>query len=79
MDFNVYGVAIIPIIVGLVKVIKMLGIPSRWLPIVALVIGLLAGIFYLAPNDLKEGIIAGLWLGLGAVGLHSGAKNTMKM
>jgi hypothetical protein len=78
MNFDPFGVAIIPLIIALVKLFRTVGIPSRWLPAFALVTGLLAGIFYVSPNDLKGGIIVGLWLGLGAIGLHSGVKNTVQ-
>jgi hypothetical protein len=77
MDFNAYGIALIPIIVALVKISNMVGVPRRWLPVIAVVLGVLGGVFYLAPDNLKEGILLGLWLGLGAVGMHSGAKNAL--
>lgn len=76
MEYSAYGIALLPIIVALVKLADMLKVPRRWLPLVSVVLGVLAGMFYLAPGNLKEGILVGIWLGLGAVGLHSGSKNT---
>jgi len=72
--FEVYNVAIIPLILGLVELFKRAGISTRWSPFIAVVLGVLAGIFYIS-TDIKEGIIIGLMLGLSASGLYSGAKS----
>lgn len=72
--FEVYNIAIIPLILGLVELFKRAGVSARWSPFVAVILGVLAGIFYIS-TDIKEGIIIGLMLGLSASGLYSGAKN----
>lgn len=77
MEFSVFGIALIPLINALVKVTNMVGVPRNWLPIVAVVLGILAGVFYLAPGNLAQGILLGVSLGLSAIGLHSGLKNTV--
>ncbi|PAV27833.1 hypothetical protein CIL05_19995 [Virgibacillus profundi] len=76
--FTVYDAALIPLIVGLVEVLKRSGLPKRLLPIAALLFGVAAGIFYVFPNDLKSGIIAGIVMGLSASGLYSGSKNIVE-
>lgn len=76
--FEVYDIALIPLIIGLVEVFKRYGINKKALPVIALSFGVLAGIFYVYPNDLKGGILVGLMLGLSASGLYSGAKNTIE-
>lgn len=76
--FEVYGVAIVGLIVGLVEVLKKAGLPRRFLPLSSLIFGVAAGIFYIQPSDLKAGIIIGLMIGLSASGLYSGTKNTFE-
>ena len=73
--FEVYDVALIALIVGLVEILKTAGLPKRWLPSASVLFGLAGGIFYVSPGDLKSGIIIGLILGLSASGLYSGSKN----
>lgn len=72
--FEMYNVAIIPLILGLVELFKRAGVSSKYSSFVAVILGVLAGIFYITP-DIKEGIIVGLMLGLSASGLYSGAKS----
>lgn len=74
-----YDVALIPIITGLVGVFTQLGLRKKFAPIVSLILGLLIGIFYVHPGDIKGGILVGLMLGLSAVGLYSGTKNTKEL
>lgn len=60
---------------GVVEAIKQAGVPSRFAPLVALVIGVGAiGLFTwpLAPDDVAWGLLAGL----SAAGLYSGVKAT---
>ncbi|WP_071395543.1 hypothetical protein [Bacillus tuaregi] len=64
---------VIPLIIGIVEVIKKAGLPVRFSPLVAVAIGLFFGIFYF--DVLIEGIIVGLMVGLSASGLYSGSKN----
>lgn len=67
--------AIVPLIVGLVQAALLIGLPKKWAPLLAAALGVAAGIFYLSPGDYTTGVLNGLALGLGAVGLISGAKN----
>lgn len=76
---EVYDVALIPIITGLVAVFCRLGVTKKFAPIVSLVLGLLIGIFYVYPDDIKGGILVGIMLGLSATGLYSGTKNTKEL
>ena len=76
--FEVYGVALIALIVGLVEVLKRAGLPKKLLPIASLIFGILAGVFYASPTDLKSGILIGLMMGLSASGLYSGTKHTIE-
>lgn len=71
--YEFLNLVVIPLIIGMVEIIKRAGLPVRFAPIVAVAIGLFFGIFYL--DTLKEGIIVGLMVGLSASGLYSGSKN----
>lgn len=72
------GIAIIPLLIGLLEVIKKLGINEKYMPIFSVVLGLVIGLVFLS-SDIKEGIIIGIYIGLSAVGLYSGTKNTMEI
>lgn len=72
------GIAIIPLLIGLLEVIKKIGVKEKYIPIFAIVFGLIIGIVFLS-SDIKEGIIIGIYIGLSAVGLYSGTKNTMEI
>ncbi|HLS36340.1 MAG TPA: hypothetical protein VK061_08895 [Bacillota bacterium] len=78
MLVEVYGVAIIPLIIGLVELLKRFGLPKRVLPIASLMFGVIAGVVYIHPMNVKAGILVGLMLGLSASGLYSSTKNTFE-
>jgi len=78
VDFTVYGIAIIPLIVGLIQLAKKFGFPSRLAPLLSLVLGFTAAFIYIAPGNPKEAILVGLVIGLSAVGLYSGGKSTIR-
>ncbi|MHA6260838.1 hypothetical protein ACXYMX_13215 [Sporosarcina sp. CAU 1771] len=71
---EIYDVVLIPLIIGIVQLLKITGLPKKMLPIVSLLFGLLAGIFYMHPGDIKGGILVGLMMGLSASGMYSGGK-----
>lgn len=71
---EIYDVALIPLIIGIVELLKFTGLRKKLLPIVSLLFGVLAGIFYVYPGDLKGGILVGLMMGLSASGMYSGGK-----
>ena len=75
MDLQYAGIAIIPLVIGLSEVIKRLGFNVKYIPLINLFFGLAAGILLINPNDIKAGIIQGLFIGLSASGLYSGVKN----
>ena len=75
MEMNYAGIAVVPIIIGLAEIFKKIGLSTKFIPIVNLVFGLMAGILVLQPTDLIAGIIQGLFIGLSASGLYSSVKN----
>lgn len=72
---EIYDVALVPLILAIVEMLKGLGFPSKWSPVVASALGIIAGVFYVSPGNIPEGILVGLALGLAASGLYSGTKN----
>lgn len=78
MDYSVYGIAIIPLIIALVELGKRLGVPSKLLPVASLFLGVLGGLYFIVPDDPKQGIIVGIMMGLSASGLYSGSKHTLE-
>lgn len=72
------GIAIIPLLIGILEVIKKLGINKKYIPVISLLLGIGIGILLFADGDLKAGIVQGIYIGLSAVGLYSGGKNTIE-
>lgn len=66
--------AAIPVLVGVVQVIKTAGLPDRWAPAISLVLGL--GVGLLAGGTPLVVVLGGLVIGLSASGMYSGAKAT---
>jgi hypothetical protein len=73
-DYDIYGVAIIPVILALVSFAKMMGMPPKFSPVLALVLGIVAAIVYISPGDWRKATFDGIMIGLSASGLYSGAK-----
>lgn len=78
VQLQVYGIAMIPVVLGLVEVMKRLGLPTKWAPLASLALGLVFSFFYLAPGEPGKAILTGIVVGLGASGLWSGSKTTMQ-
>ncbi|WP_163537385.1 hypothetical protein [Gracilibacillus sp. YIM 98692] len=74
MDFSVYDIAIIPIITGLVQILKNLGLPIKYSPLFALLFGVLSGIFYICPHNIAAGILVGIVAGLSSSGFYNQSK-----
>lgn len=71
---EVTDIVLIPVIVGIIELLKSYGLPKRIMPILSLVFGIAGGVFYLFPNDWKSGVLVGIIMGLSASGLYSGGK-----
>ena len=70
-------ISIVPVLIGLLYGLQVAGMPKRFIPIMALVAGLIIGIV-IAEGDIIEGLIIGGGLAVSAIGTHSGIKNTIK-
>lgn len=78
MEYSIYDIALIPLVVAIVGLFTKAGVPSKYLPFIAVVLGLLLGLFYVNPEDPKEAILSGIVIGLSAIGGYSGVKNTIQ-
>ncbi len=75
------GASAIAIIMGLVQLSKGLGIKEKYCPLLAVILGLLIslGYHFFNQNTWYEALIVGLVLGLSAVGLYSGTRETAEL
>lgn len=75
--YDTYLLAIVPIITAIVQVAKTAGLPDRFAPLTALVLGAAMGaILGWQTADAIRGLLAGLALGATAMGLYDGVKMT---
>lgn len=68
----------IALIIGLAELLKLVGVPSRWIPLFDLVMGVVSGCLVYAValgQPWIEAIMLGVAMGLAACGLFSGIKN----
>lgn len=71
---EITDVLIIAVIIGLVELVKRLEwLPVKYLPLLSLVLGVIAGVIYL-EGTLKIKIILGIVMGLSASGLFDQSK-----
>ena len=77
MDFTITIPILIAITLGVTEVVKRVKMPTRFLPLVALVIGI-ALAFIAQIGTIGINVLAGLTIGLTASGLFSGVKATIE-
>ena len=74
-------IAQIALIMAIAEVVKKLGLKHKYIPLVDLALGLIAGILvytaYMGYHPV-EGVVVGLALGLTACGTFSGLKNLIE-
>jgi len=77
IDTSVTTLAVgVPTIIGLVQVAKQIGVPNRIAPLVSILFGILAGLYYYQSSfatNWPNGIVFGISLGLSASGLYAAA------
>jgi L-cystine uptake protein TcyP (sodium:dicarboxylate symporter family) len=78
MEITIYEIALIPLISGLVEVLKQVGVPNKYCALLSICFGVSFGMVYIEPTDMKKGILMGLMLGLSASGLYSGTKSVQE-
>jgi hypothetical protein len=77
---EVAGIAIIPVVVGLVEVAKRAGLPAAWAPAVAIATGLAlsVGLAVSGASELTLALLRGVVWGLAASGLYAGARTVAR-
>lgn len=72
------GIAIIPLLIGVLEMLKKAGVNDKIVPVISVIAGIGIGIALFAAGDIKTGVVQGIYIGLSAVGLYSGTKNTIE-
>jgi len=75
MYFEVYDIAVVPLLIFLLSLAREVGVPKKLIPLLALILGVVSGIVYFGDGDIKKGVLIGLLMASSAVGVHSGQKN----
>ena len=73
--------AIVALIIGIAEILKKIGLPAKYIPIIDVMLGIAAGICVyglMLNHDLANGALIGLAMGLSACGLFSGVKNVVE-
>ena len=76
MDITTPFLVLIPVVVGVAQVVKISGLPTQWIPLTSLVLGVIGA--FLIGGWVFSGtvVIQGIIAGLSAAGLWSGVKTT---
>jgi len=79
-DVTWWGLPAVLIVMGVVELIKRLGLKSRWAGLLAVVLGALGGAaaHLYADSPLAAAIVQGIVVGLSAAGLYSTSKHVVK-
>lgn len=73
IDFTI----MVPVILAVVSGVKQAGMPSRFAPVLSIVLGM-GAFYFLADGEIGVRLFEGLVAGLSASGLYSGVKTTMQ-
>jgi hypothetical protein len=77
IELSLMQAGLVPIVIGLVAVLKNSGLPTQYAPITSIVLSV-AGVIALSGVSVMSGLI-GVIVGLSACGLYSGAKTTAQV
>lgn len=69
---------IIAVIIGLGQILKQVGVPNKFLPVISLVLGIIGGVFFGGAETMEGNIMTGLMIGLSASGLYDQTKIVKK-
>lgn len=76
MELSTPELALIPVIVGLVEVVKGVGVDSKYAMVISLALGV--AIVGLLETFSATSVLAGVVVGLSASGLYGGTKAVLK-
>lgn len=80
IKFLLTPTAQVALIIGIAELLKRIGVPTRFIPLIDLVLGIISGICVyglMLDVTIPYGAVIGVALGLSACGLFSGIKNTI--
>ena len=81
INYLLSPIGLTALVIGLAELCKKCGLPSKWIPLVDVILGLFGGIFVFGLEfnyGMLKGVVIGLAIGLSACGLFSGIKNVLK-
>jgi hypothetical protein len=70
---------IIPLVLAIVQAIKMMGVATRFSPIISIGVGVGLGFLVNTDHTISQSILSGVIYGLSASGLYSGITVTQKV
>jgi hypothetical protein len=71
-------VVLVGVVLGLVQVVKLAGMDSRFAPILSIVLGIaVEALASPLPFNARQMVLTGLAIGLSAAGLYSGTKTVI--
>jgi hypothetical protein len=70
--------SLVALIIGICQVAKVSGVPSKFIPALAILFGLGGSAFFFFDSTTAQVIFTGIAYGLASVGLFSSVKNTIK-
>lgn len=76
IDIGIYETSLIPAIIFVLWIIGQVGVAKRFLPLIALGLGVVSGLIFIGSTP--EGAVAGILLAAAAIGFHSGPKNVIQ-
>jgi uncharacterized membrane protein YfbV (UPF0208 family) len=76
LNLTLYGFPAVAVVVGITQVIKMIWDNSRWMPFIAVVVGI-SLMEIASPASLGFNIVKGIVVGLAASGLWDFGKKTV--
>jgi hypothetical protein len=76
---ELFGIFVVPAIIGLVEVCKDLGLPTKAAPALSVLFGVLAALAQLFSGQWPwiQAAVCGIALGLSACGLYAGVKTVL--
>lgn len=77
-ELMIGNVVLVPLLIGILEMVKNLGIDNKYIPAISVVLGVVSGFALNGFTNPTESIYTGIAIGLSAVGLYSGAKNTLQ-
>jgi hypothetical protein len=72
------GIAIPVILVGIMELIKLFGLPKRFIPYANAILSIALSVIYLYPNNFKQGFFVGILIALTSMGLYNSSKSVIK-